>query len=132
MIAPYLAGQVPPLLPDLSSPVTLAPNTARTELAGGRRPSDICHPEPVRHGTTRPGPWRATLVAMSNGNVPAGGVVLSRLSKSYGEVRAVASIDLAIAAGETVALLGPNGAGKTTTIDMMLGCLLYTSPSPRD
>src|SRR6516162_4028252 len=58
---------------------------------------------------------------MSNGNVPAGGVVLSRLSKSYGEVRAVASIDLAIAAGETVALLGPNGAGKSTTIDMMLG-----------
>jgi ABC-2 type transport system ATP-binding protein len=58
---------------------------------------------------------------MSNGNVPAGGVVLSRLSKSYGEVRAVASIDLAIAPGETVALLGPNGAGKTTTIDMVLG-----------
>ena len=58
---------------------------------------------------------------MSNGNVPAGGVVLSRLSKSYGQVRAVASIDLAIAPGETVALLGPNGAGKTTTIDMVLG-----------
>jgi ABC-2 type transport system ATP-binding protein len=58
---------------------------------------------------------------MSNGNAGAGGVVLSRLSKSYGEVRAVASIDLAIAPGETVALLGPNGAGKTTTIDMMLG-----------
>jgi ABC-2 type transport system ATP-binding protein len=58
---------------------------------------------------------------MSNGNAPDGGVVLSRLSKSYGEVRAVQSIDLAIAPGETVALLGPNGAGKTTTIDMVLG-----------
>jgi ABC-2 type transport system ATP-binding protein len=58
---------------------------------------------------------------MSNGNAPAGEVVLSRLSKSYGEVRAVRSIDLAIAPGETVALLGPNGAGKTTTIDMVLG-----------
>jgi ABC-2 type transport system ATP-binding protein len=52
---------------------------------------------------------------------PAGGIVLSRLSKSYGAVRAVRSLDLAIAPGETVALLGPNGAGKTTTIDMMLG-----------
>jgi ABC-2 type transport system ATP-binding protein len=58
---------------------------------------------------------------MSNGNAPDGGVVLSRLSKSYGEVHAVQSIDLAIAPGETVALLGPNGAGKTTTIDMVLG-----------
>jgi len=58
---------------------------------------------------------------MVHHNAQAGGIVLSRLSKSYGQVRAVRSIDLAIAAGETVALLGPNGAGKTTTIDMMLG-----------
>jgi ABC-type cobalamin/Fe3+-siderophores transport system ATPase subunit len=49
------------------------------------------------------------------------GIVLYRLSKSYGEVRAVRSIDLAIAPGETVALLGPNAAGKSTTIDMVLG-----------
>jgi ABC-2 type transport system ATP-binding protein len=51
----------------------------------------------------------------------SGGIVLSRLTKSYGEVRAVRSVDLTIAPGETVALLGPNGAGKSTTIDMMLG-----------
>ena len=51
----------------------------------------------------------------------SGGIVLSRLTKSYGEVHAVRSIDLTIAPGETVALLGPNGAGKSTTIDMMLG-----------
>jgi ABC-2 type transport system ATP-binding protein len=49
------------------------------------------------------------------------GIVLSRLAKSYGAVRAVRDIDLVIAPGETVALLGPNGAGKTTTIDMMTG-----------
>jgi ABC-2 type transport system ATP-binding protein len=52
---------------------------------------------------------------------PDGGITLSRLSKSYGAVHAVRSLDLAIAPGETVALLGPNGAGKSTTIDMMLG-----------
>ena len=51
----------------------------------------------------------------------SGGIVLSRLTKSYGEVHAARSIDLTIAPGETVALLGPNGAGKSTTIDMMLG-----------
>ncbi len=49
------------------------------------------------------------------------GIVLSRLSKSYGKVHAVRSVDLAIAPGETVAILGPNGAGKTTTIEMVLG-----------
>ena len=47
--------------------------------------------------------------------------MLSRLSKSYGNVQAVRSVDLAIAPGETVAILGPNGAGKTTTIEMVLG-----------
>ena len=47
--------------------------------------------------------------------------MLSRLSKSYGNVHAVRSVDLAIAPGETVAILGPNGAGKTTTIEMVLG-----------
>jgi ABC-2 type transport system ATP-binding protein len=51
------------------------------------------------------------------------GIVLSRLAKSYGAVRAVRGVDLTIAPGETVALLGPNGAGKTTTIDMMLGLI---------
>jgi ABC-2 type transport system ATP-binding protein len=50
-----------------------------------------------------------------------GGVVLTKLTKSFGPVRAVRGIDIAIAPGETVALLGPNGAGKTTTIDMILG-----------
>jgi ABC-2 type transport system ATP-binding protein len=58
---------------------------------------------------------------MTESNAPQGGIVLTNLSKSYGPVHAVRSIDLRIAPGETVALLGPNGAGKTTTIDMVLG-----------
>ena len=51
----------------------------------------------------------------------AAGLRIRGLTKSYGPVRAVAGVDLDIAAGETVALLGPNGAGKSTTIDMLLG-----------
>ncbi|MGW2563993.1 ABC transporter ATP-binding protein [Streptomyces sp. NPDC001514] len=42
-------------------------------------------------------------------------------AKSFGPVRAVAGIDLAIRRGETVALLGRNGAGKSTTIGLLLG-----------
>jgi ABC-2 type transport system ATP-binding protein len=49
------------------------------------------------------------------------GIALHGLTKSFGDVAAVRSIDLSVAAGETVALLGPNGAGKSTTVDMLLG-----------
>jgi ABC-2 type transport system ATP-binding protein len=53
--------------------------------------------------------------------VGTGGVVISGLRKSFGDVKAVQGVDISIAPSSTVALLGPNGAGKTTTIDMLLG-----------
>ncbi len=51
------------------------------------------------------------------------------LQKRYGNVTAVAGLDLTVAQGELFALLGVNGAGKTTTI-RMLSCL--TSPTGGD
>ena len=45
------------------------------------------------------------------------------LEKSYGDVRAVSSLDLSVHAGECFGLLGPNGAGKTTTIEICEGLL---------
>jgi ABC-2 type transport system ATP-binding protein len=41
--------------------------------------------------------------------------------KTFGDVRAVAGVDLDIGRGETVALLGRNGAGKSTAISLLLG-----------
>jgi ABC-2 type transport system ATP-binding protein len=41
------------------------------------------------------------------------------LTKSYGRIQAVRSLDLNIEKGEIFGLLGPNGAGKTTTIGML-------------
>ncbi len=41
------------------------------------------------------------------------------LSKSYGNVVAVDSIDLSVESGEIFGFLGPNGAGKTTTIKLL-------------
>src|SRR5918997_3371993 len=43
----------------------------------------------------------------------------SGLVKSFGEVRAVDGVDLAVRAGSVYGVLGPNGAGKTTTIRML-------------
>ncbi|MCS7352148.1 MAG: ABC transporter ATP-binding protein [Anaerolineae bacterium] len=42
------------------------------------------------------------------------------LTKSYGRVRALRGVDLAVQRGEIFGFLGPNGAGKTTTIRCML------------
>src|SRR3954453_3418370 len=43
------------------------------------------------------------------------------LSKTYGDLRAVSSIDFTVPRGEVFGLLGPNGAGKTTTVEILEG-----------
>ncbi len=43
------------------------------------------------------------------------------LTKSYGSVQALRSIDFDVAEGEVFGFLGPNGAGKTTTVEILEG-----------
>ena len=87
-------------------------------------------------------------------------IKIENLSRNYGDFRAVNNVSFEIRKGEIVGLLGHNGAGKTTIMKMLtgfleptegeayicgysvtdskekiqnhIGCLLYTSPSPRD
>ena len=51
------------------------------------------------------------------------------LRKDYGDVHAVAGVDLEVRTGECFALLGPNGAGKTTTTEILEG---YRKPQRRE
>ena len=54
--------------------------------------------------------------SVSPDSTTSDGIVLSQLAKTFGDVKAVQSIDLSIDKGEIVTLLGPDGAGRTTTI----------------
>jgi len=47
-------------------------------------------------------------------------VLVERLCKRYGRLRAVDGLDLAVESGEIFGFLGLNGAGKTTTIKILL------------
>ena len=73
-----------------------------------------------------------TLPASISDEVRQGGdsdpvIVVSGLTKRYGDIEAVRGINFAVARGETFGFLGPNGAGKTTTIKIL--CTLANATS---
>ena len=53
------------------------------------------------------------------------------LARSFGSVRAVDGVDLAVPFGEIYGFLGPNGAGKTTVIRMLITLLAPTAGEAR-
>jgi|TARA_B110000467_G_scaffold91789_1_gene82902 ABC-2 type transport system ATP-binding protein len=56
-------------------------------------------------------------------------IQVKNLSKNYGDVKAVKSINFEINDGEIVGFLGANGAGKSTTLKMITG---YLTPTDGD
>jgi len=56
-------------------------------------------------------------------------IVVTNLTKRFGNFTAVDNISFSVPRGEVYGWLGPNGAGKTTTIRMLLGLLKPTEGS---
>ncbi len=48
---------------------------------------------------------------------------ISRLSKQFGNRKALSDLSLSLPPGEVYGLLGPNGAGKTTALNMLCGLM---------
>ncbi len=58
-------------------------------------------------------------------------VVIDRLVKQFGKLRAVNDLSMTITTGETYGLIGPNGSGKTTLIRLLVGLMRPTSGTIR-
>ena len=58
---------------------------------------------------------------MNKFNILDNGLIVNKISKSFGNKPIVRDLSLNIKKGEIVGLLGPNGAGKTTTFYMIVG-----------
>lgn len=56
-------------------------------------------------------------------------IELTSLTKYYGDVRGIESIDLCAEESDVIGFIGPNGAGKSTTIRTALGLLKATKGS---
>ncbi len=87
-------------------------------LAGGTFSGHILPSRYVR--LLREGP--PSCVVASSSAPSAGPVVqLSRVSKTFGDVKAVNDVSFEIQRGEFFSMLGPSGCGKTTTLRLLAG-----------
>ncbi len=49
------------------------------------------------------------------------------IARQYGQIQALAPLDLSLVRGERVAIIGPNGAGKTTLLSILAGVCSATT-----
>jgi putative spermidine/putrescine transport system ATP-binding protein len=97
--------RIPPFPADVSVQSGRVVSAAGLGWAG-RRQGKQCE----RRGDAITGPAQGTAA-----------ITLTGLHKSYGDVAAVAGVDLTIATGEFFTMLGPSGSGKTTLLRIIAG-----------
>jgi ABC-type Fe3+/spermidine/putrescine transport system ATPase subunit len=64
---------------------------------------------------------------MTAGAIPAEGIRVDHLTKSFGTVNAVDDVTFEVVGGQFAVLLGPSGSGKTTILRMLAGLEIPTS-----
>ena len=107
------------------APSSECPTLSRREPGAGALSSCLedsvaVEPMPSSRGTP------PMSVRLPDGSAGVTAVGLEGLVKRYGDVVAVAGIDLQIGDGEFFSMLGPSGSGKTTTLRMIAG---FETPS---
>jgi len=112
--APPLETFAPSVVTEVEAPVTAVPTTKKAPKVGtavAKVSSSSTALRRVTRPTAQPG--------------VASGVALSvrDLTKRFGGVTAVNSVDLEVPSGTFYGFVGPNGAGKTTTLAMITGLL---------
>ena len=68
---------------------------------------------------------------MNSDSAPVPAIETAGLTKRFGRIAAVDSLDLSLPAGRIYGLLGPNGSGKTTLIRLLVGLARPTSGTAR-
>lgn len=105
---------------------------AKPEIERERAPEPELGPEPVLGSRSADDATAVFAAAVPNedarepaavAEVGPSALTLTGVSKSFGQTRAVDSVDLEIPAGTFYGIVGPNGAGKTTTLSMIAGLL---------
>jgi putative spermidine/putrescine transport system ATP-binding protein len=64
---------------------------------------------------------RSPIMPLDTSSAPATAVRFRGVSRAFGAVKAVDSVDLDVVAGEFFAMLGPSGSGKTTCLRLIAG-----------
>ncbi len=109
------------------SPVRKKGGPPRAARPGAEQPA-AATPRPAPRAATPPASVVARRLDSDAAHAP---IRTLGLTKEYGDLVAVDSLDLEVRAGEIFGLLGQNGAGKTTTILMLLGLTEPTAGEAR-